>query len=191
MFLVLVLTTLVVAIAVAGVLDRRRSSRRAPYRILVGTLRFGATLALLWLSLVGALLVALFEPWPLSRRQGPDTEYARSCFLQHLGQSPPEGITNIYCREEWGFGGDSIYTMRFSFRDESALVELVRRLGLESVPATNRDRVRYLSGPSWWPTRAQLEASLEAYHRSRVEFLWIDRNIDRNLGVAYYQRANF
>jgi hypothetical protein len=156
MFLVFVFITLLVSLAVAVALDWRYRSWRLFYRFLLGVLSFGATISLLWICLVAVSIVLLFEPWPLSLRQGPDTEYARSCYARHLSPSPPDRVTHIYCREEWGFGGDSIYSIRFSFRDESILPELIRHLRLERVDPKNQAHVRYLHGPSWWATEAQL-----------------------------------
>jgi hypothetical protein len=129
---------------------------------------------------VDGALAALDSP-------GPDTDYARSRFEAHFQEPPPDSVAGIYCREEWGFGGNSIYTLRFEFREPEVIERLVERLALEPVPEAERAALRTLPAPDWWPPEAVLKNSNEAYQRSGVDFLWVDRETGR----AYFQRANF
>jgi len=50
-----------------------------------------------------------------------------------------------------------------------------------------RASLRYLSAPDWWPSEEALKNSNEAYQRSGIDFLWVDRETGR----AFFQRANF
>ena len=55
---------------------------------------------------VGLIWAALFEPWPISRRQGPDTGYAQDLYRKLLGEDAPGAVRDLYARDEWGFGGN-------------------------------------------------------------------------------------
>jgi len=135
----------------------------------------------------GLFLIALFEPWPVRLRQGPDTTFARRCYAELLGGSLPVDVTRVYCRKEWGFGGDSITSIRFSFRATSTVDAIVDRLQLQALPPGEREEARYLNGPRWWPERIPLSRVPDVYERRGVEFLWVDRDAME----AYYQRAYF
>jgi hypothetical protein len=92
-----------------------------------------ATACVIWVSAVGLFLAALFEVWPLSLKQGPDTTFSRACYAEFLGGPPPPTVTEIYCRREWGFGGDDVYSLRFTFRERSTVQQVVERLQLQAV----------------------------------------------------------
>jgi hypothetical protein len=165
----------------------RFRARRPLVRVLAGGAALLGTLSVLAAAFAGLVIAALFEPWPLSRRQGPDTDYARAAFEGHLGVAPGASVSNVYHRDEWGFGGDSIQSIRFDFDDPSIVAEIVARQRLEEVPPEGLPQVRYLHGPSWWPERAALAALPRVYARGRIDFLWVDEENGR----AYFQRAQF
>jgi hypothetical protein len=170
------------ALAVGWWLRRRRLAVRVAAAVAAGL----GTACVVWASTVGLFLAALFEVWPLSLRQGPDTAFARECYAEFLQGPPPEGVTEIYCRREWGFGGDDVYSLRFTFRERSTVEEVVDRLDLLEVPESERGR-RYLNGPGWWPQKDELWRARGVYQRRGIEFLWVDfESMD-----AFYQRANF
>lgn len=146
-----------------------------------------ASACVLWALIVGLVVTALFEPWPLSRRQGPDTVFSRECYAEFLGEAPPADVTQVYCRKEWGFGGDSISTIRFAFGATATIDAIVERLELEVVPVSGLDRVRYLNAPGWWPARDRLSRVRDVYQRRNIEFLWVDRESME----AFYQHAQF
>lgn len=132
-------------------------------------------------------LVVLLEPWPVSLRQGPDTTYAKEAFERQLGDPPGLGITEVYAREEWGFGGDGIVSIRFHYRDDAFPEELRAALALEPLDTEARAIARVLAGPGWWPSAAVLRGLRDAWGRAGVETLWVDRGAR----LAYFQRANF
>jgi hypothetical protein len=186
------LITLLVVTAVASLVTAATIGRWLRHRrVVVGTVAAVAgglaTAGVIWLLIAGLFIAAAVELWPLSRRQGPDTAFSRSCYAEFLGEAPPAHVTEIYCRKEWGFGGDSIDTMRFTSHEASTLQAIVARLDLEPVPASERSRVRYLSGPRWWPEQAELSRVRDVYRRRDREFLWVEPTS----GDAYFQRANF
>ena len=43
------------------------------------------------------LAVAVFQPWPFSLREGPDTEWTRGGFEQTFGFAPPASVEELYC----------------------------------------------------------------------------------------------
>ena len=175
------------AVALAIAWRLRNGKQRLAVRILAAVAGGLAAAGAVWAVIMGLFLVALFEPWPLSSRQGPDTTFSRACYEEFLGEPPRADVTNVYCRKEWGFGGDSIYSVRFTFRAASTVQAIVERLQLDAVPAAERDGVRTLSGPGWWPERDELSRVRDIYQRRGIEFLWVNSEAKE----AFYQKAHF
>jgi hypothetical protein len=182
----LLVLTVVVSVGAALAVAWRVRSRRLRSRVLFAVAGSLATAAVLWALIGGLFVVALFEPWPLALRQGPDTAFSRACYAELLGDAPVD-VTEIYCRMEWGFGGDSIASIRFVFQSPSTVDAIVRRRQLEAVPAAEHADARYLGGPKWWPPKDRLLSVRDVYQRSRHEFLWVDVETME----AYYQHAGF
>ncbi len=182
-------TAIIVSTAVASTIawSLRNRNQSLPVLILAAVAAGLVTAGIIWVAFVGLFLVQVFEPWPLSLRQGPDTAFSRACYEEFLGETPPADVTRVYCRKEWGFGGDSIYSIRFAFRAPSTVQAIVARLELNPVPAAERDRVRYLSGPGWWPLQVELSHARDVYQRNGIEFFWVDSESME----AFYQQANF
>ncbi|MSV36347.1 MAG: hypothetical protein EXQ47_12235 [Bryobacterales bacterium] len=153
-------------------------------RIFIGVT---ASLAMIGILFVGLIWVAFTEPWPFSRRQGPDTAYAKTMHMRVLGSEAPEGVRDLYAREEWGFGGDSIYSLRFRFDDQNIATAIITGPGWERVPSADLGRLRYLAGPRWWPSERSLRALPDAYQNRNIEVPWLDRANHQ----AYFQRGNF
>jgi len=102
-----------------------------------------------------------------------------------LGSEAPQGVRDLYAREEWGFGGDSIYSLRFRFEDPNIVAEIVRKPMWKRVGTEDLVRLRYLAGPTWWPSEKQMRGLSEAYENGNMEVLWLDRANH----TAYFQRA--
>ena len=186
MFRLLIFTVLVAAASALATGFWFRRGRRM-VRVLVAVVGGLATFCVAWVVIAGLFVVALFEPWPIGRRQGPDTAFAHACYAEFLGGALPLDVSGVYCRREWGVGGDSITSIRFAFRWTSTVDAIVKRLQLEEVPESEQGSVRYLAGPGWWPERVRLSAVRDVYQRRRIEFLWVDRRAME----AYYQHAQF
>jgi hypothetical protein len=180
-----IVASVTVALTIAWRLRNRKQS--LPVLVLAAVAGGLATAGIFWVALVGLFLVQVFEPWPLSLHQGPDTVFSRACYEEFLGEAQPADVTRVYCRKEWGFGGDSIYSIRFAFRAPSTVQAIVERLELDPVPAAERDRVRYLTGPGWWPLQVELSHARDVYQRNGIEFFWVDSESME----AFYQHANF
>ena len=91
-------------------------------------------LLLAWLGLSpigtfwGAIFLHIWEPWPLSLAQGPDTERARDGFHRVFGFSPPESVHDIYYK---GFAlRDRSDYLRFSYGDPAVLQGIVESFDL-------------------------------------------------------------
>jgi len=174
---------LLAAIAI-GVVYYRLRRRRVGARLTISALCGAGVFAGIWLVLIGVFYAALLEPWPLSLRQGPDTDFAHTCFKRHLWVSEhPSSVFGIYCRDEWGFGGDSIRSIHFSFSDRLQVLQIPRLKELKRVDDPNRRAFRYTRGPAWWPSEARLRALPEAYELQGREYLWLDSVAQ----VAYFQ----
>lgn len=187
MILSVIALTALIALLVGGSVAYRLRERPALSRWVIALLATGAAFIGPWLALIGALLAALYESWPISLRQGPDTDHALACFERRLRGPRPIDVEDVYCREEWGFGGDSIYSVRFSFSDRASIEALARRMELQRVADPARPGFRHLDSSSWWPAEAELRALPEAYGSGDREYLWIDPTAR----IAYYQRAGF
>jgi hypothetical protein len=183
----LLVVTLTVSVVAALAVGWWLRNRRLVVRVLIAVIGGLATACVMWALIAGLFLAAIFEPWPLAIRQGPDTAFSRECYAEFLGDPPPIDVMRVYCRKEWGFGGDSISSIRFAYRATSTIDAIVTRLQLAAVPASERDGVRYLSGPRWWPAKDRLFGVRQVYQRRRIEFLWVDSEAME----AYYQHANF
>jgi len=146
-----------------------------------------ASLGVIVILFVGLIRAVLFEPWPISKRQGPDTAYAKTRHEKLLGGEAPRGVQHLFAREEWGFGGDSIDSLWFGFEDRRIVAEFVAKPQWKRVRPEDLERLRYLAGPKWWPAEKKLRGLPYAYEKRNIEVLWVDRAHHQ----AYFQQANF
>lgn len=153
-----------------------------------------------------ALYVAAVEPWPLSLRQGPDTETARQSFRDHFGFDAGGSVTEIYA---YSFNlRDSSTYLRFRVRDASVIDRVVRAKDLSVLPDTMRrdPRANAHAGEarlSWWQ-RDRIDASKTVYVDRRtaerlvgtaattlghhaISNLWLDSES----GLAFYRELEF
>jgi hypothetical protein len=143
-------------------------------------------LALAWLpaavvsAFLGGFAVAIEEPWPLSRRQGPDTEHARELFAATFGFSPSSAVVRLYGRNEWAGFGEHVISIAFEWTDEQVVGDIIARLMLEPVPEAEVKALRVFPGPAWWPPSEELSRLREAYRNPQgseqmFTHVWIDR----------------
>lgn len=109
--------TLLVVTAVASLVTTATIGRWLRHRrVVVGTVAAVAgglaTACVIWLLIAGLLMAAAVELWPLSRRQGPDTAFSRSCYAEFLGEAPPAHVTEFLWIEPTS--GD-VYFQRANF----------------------------------------------------------------------------
>jgi hypothetical protein len=144
-------------------------------------------LSISWLpSLIPIVFfTAIFEPWPLSLRQGPDTAFAQHRFEKVFGFTPPPSVTELYCQESWEFGDGNFYRFKFRFTDDAAVHKIIETLRLEPVPESETSASWMTEGspPSWWPKAGSLKYQ-EVYRAGKSKAgLWVDRESR----IAYYR----
>ena len=120
-------------------------------------------LALCWLVLAvpavfwGALFVAAREPWPLSLRQGPDTDHAKQGFERLFGFAPDDSQSPLYFNS---FNvRDASYFTTFRYDDPDVIARITASRDLVSAPVEARDDARFglrvhRSHLSWWRPEA-------------------------------------
>ena len=157
------------------------------------------------------LYAVLYEPWPVSTRQGPDTYFSLDAFQRHFPEVDPTSIDEVYAREEWGFGGDTIDTFRFRLdanpvRQQAAIDAIVAANSLSPLTPGEATGARVLPAPDWFPSAEKLHSLPEVWGRGNI-FLWVDRPQENEEeseaatqtntappdgpAFAYFQQANF
>ena len=159
-----------IPLGLAGVLlltflARRRSSKGR--RIYVAASSLFLVGAWLFTANPMIVLIRLWQPWPLSLKQGPDTDYARDEFRRAFGFEVPPSVSAVHARRV-AIMGEWTQHVRFSFDDPMLVEDIVERFDL--VRITEEDRsgslvgfVRVRSAPaSWWPV-ARVNAAEVVY----------------------------
>lgn len=102
------------------------------------------------------VLIGLWQPWPLSLKQGPDTDYARDEFRRAFGFEVPPSVSGVHARRV-AIMGEWTQHIRFSFEGTQVVEDIVERLELARVTEDERSGslagfVRVSNAPaSWWP----------------------------------------
>ncbi len=162
-------------------------------------------LAWILVCLPSWFFIEAFEPWPISLRQGPDTDHARAGFERALGFPPLASITPIYYRSVGFQGGTSF--LRFDFVDPELIDQITVKFDLIEVPeeALSGSRHRGIrardSFASWWIAE-EINATDLIYvdrdtydsisgnsirSRRTQRIIWIDSS----KGRAYYKENGF
>ncbi len=153
------------------------------------------------------LLAVMYEPWPVSTRQGPDTYFSLDAFQRHFPEVNPTSVGEVYAREEAGFGGDTVDTFRFRLdpsheRQQAVIDAIVAANSLTPLTPGETSGVRVLPAPDWFPSAEELHSFPEVWGRGNI-FLWVDRPQENDedpeaaqdppedRAVAYFQQANF
>lgn len=138
-------------------------------------------------SCLGTLLViALFQPWPLTLIEGPDTDFAREGFERICGHEPPPSVRAVYYRVDGP--RDPTFYLRCEGADRALVMRVAQRLYLEPVAQPGAlelppDR----RVPSWWPRDEKIEFDLAFTRPSGHEHLWF-RESD---GLLLYRQETF
>ena len=116
-------------------------------------------LALCWLALAvpaifwGALFISAREPWPLSLRQGPDTDHAKQGFKRLFGFAPDDSQSplNFYSFNV----RDASYFITFRYDDPDLIARIAAARDLVNAPIEARDDARFglrthRTQWSWW-----------------------------------------
>lgn len=131
--------------------ERRRTAPRSGARkaYCIASRSF---LALSWLPTWIPVLfwIAVWQPWPISLREGPDTAFARKGFVRLFGAPPSGAVHEIYYRVDGP--RDPTFFLRCEGVDRARLDGVVQRLGLEPT-AVAELRASTVGGrpPGRWP----------------------------------------
>ena len=125
------------------------------------------------------MALAVYQPWPFSLREGPDTEWARGGFEQTFAFAPPASVEELYCRRVSFWQSKEIYA-KFTYGDDRITARILGKLRMEKGEPRGYQEIRR-HFPSWW-LRGIPEhdnATLEYHHRPSAahagESVWIDR----------------
>jgi hypothetical protein len=118
----------------------------------------------------GAILFHIFEPWPFSLSQGPDTVYAIEGFKKVLGFEPSAEIDQIF------YKGYEIrdYDRYLRFHTCDNAVEEIVVHDLEKVNDGSNVAAHHLNERlSWW---FEIPEAIELEHwREEFRVIWLDR----------------
>lgn len=135
-------------------------------RIILGT-------AWIYSGLIVSVWVLMTQPWPFTLREGPDTNYARKGFEQHLEFVSPTSVSQIYYHADEGFT-DQGYLLRFTYNDPATVTQAIQHLQLHK---TNNPESWILNNaPKWWTEKSQYDglACFTGERTNRYYFLWYD-----------------
>ena len=131
-------------------------------------------------AVVMALAVAVFQPWPFSLREGPDTEWSRSGFEATFGFPAPDSVTELYYRKFSFWQSEEVY-VKFQFREPAVVDEIMESLRMEASDRPRNYAVIRDHFQDRWLTenKSTSEKITECYESPWVsggrQFVWIDR----------------
>ena len=180
-------TSLFIVIPVASIIlwasNRNiRKEHRTSTRVYFGISRL--IFAIVWLlSCVPIVFWAIIvQPWPLTLRHGPDTNYSREGFAQLMGMPPPSSVSNIYFCEEGGWL-DSSYRLRFQCNDASLVTQMVTDLQLHEINDPSRGySPRALK---WWVDKDK-HKGLRQYYKEKPNAYYWNLWHDPASGIVWY-----
>ncbi len=117
----------------------------------------------------GAILFHIYEPWPFSLAQGPDTAYAQAGFRKVLGVAANRDVEQIYYK---GYE-ISDYDRYLRFRSCAADVESLAISDLRKYERGKPSSLHLNPWLSWWFTAA--DASRFEHWANGFKEVWMDR----------------
>jgi len=118
--------------------------------------------------LLFALVVWVFEYWPVSLKHGPDTQAARGGFESHFGFEPPESVDRVYFRKFLFWQTDETHA-KFHYRDRAVVDRVLEKYDME------------------------LRSEVQSYEMIRLQFpgRWLDDEREDSFVFDEYYRAPF
>ena len=161
--------------------SRRRSSKGWWIYVAASSL----FLAFAWFqtTIPATFLIHIWQPWPLSLKQGPDTDYARDGYTKILGRAPPTEVSEIYYRG-LAIMGESDDYLRFRYRHPALIEKIVAQFDLIEVTAEERKGalvgfVQVFRDPmSWWPAERINNTDRVFVDRGTRAFAYGERTAD-------------
>lgn len=175
MFKVIVFTvqTIVIAIPLMSVAGKWLVASQSDAQVYEGDQWVNVSKLVSVVSWIGAVLlfalvIWVFEYWPVSLKHGPDTQAARGGFESHFGFVPPESVGRLYFRKFLFWQTDETHA-KFHYRDRAVVDRILERYDME---------------PS---------SDLQSYGMVRLQFpgRWLDNEREDSFVFDQYYRAPF
>jgi hypothetical protein len=166
--------------------ERRRLVPSTPARrayCIASRLLLGLSWLPTWIPVL--FLLSVWQPWPLTLREGPDTDFARDGYARIFGGPPAGWVHGIHYRVDGA--RDPIFFLRCEGVDRRSVDGVVQRLGLQVSAATELSSSASAGRvPSWWP-QAGLRFDAAFQRREGWTALWY-RERD---GLLLYREVTF
>ena len=117
-----------------------------------------------------AVFFHIYEPWPFSLKQGPDTAYAEEGLVEVLAFNQEAEISQVYYKG-YDLRGQDRY---LRFNSCSKVVEDKVVIALEKVPGGESTPAFHLNSRLWWWFTASEAVAFEHW-ASDFKEVWIDR----------------
>jgi len=133
--------------------------------------------------LLVALVIWIFEYWPVSLKHGPDTTHARTGFQAHFGFDPNESADQLYFRRFLFWQTDETHAV-FHYRDREVVDRIVQSFGMERSSDLQSYGMLRLQFPARWLNASKDDAFLlnEYYRAPYGRVAWVDTQAQ----VFYY-----
>jgi hypothetical protein len=122
-----------------------------------------------------ALVIRVFEYWPVSLKHGPDTEYARDGFQAHFGFDPKESIDQLYFRKFLFWQTNETHVV-FHYRDRAVVDGILQSFEMDRGSDPQSYGMLRLQFPARWLDQEKADASLlsEYYRAPYAHVAWVD-----------------
>ena len=130
----------------------------------------GELLVLFFIFMYCFFVAYIFEPWPISAIQGPNTSYARYGYNFLVQEQSPTEVDNIYFHRRWqGWGDGSASILRFDCRDKTSFSKKLS----EQFEADLED-ISFPNSPRWWTNENRRLIKMEPPKNDQLKHIWID-----------------
>ncbi len=125
--------------------------------------------------LLVALVIRVFEYWPVSLKYGPDTEHARSGFEAHFGFDPTESTDQLYFRKFLFWQTNETHAV-FHYRDRAVVDRILQSFEMERGSDPQSYGMLRLQFPTRWLDDGRDDAFLldEYYRAPYAHVAWVD-----------------
>lgn len=182
MFKVIVFTvpTIVIAIPVMSAVGTWLVTSQPEAEVYEGDRWVGVSKLVTVVSWIGALLlfalvIWVFEYWPVSLKHGPDTPAARAGFESHFGFASPESVDDVYFRKFLFWQTDETYT-KFHYRDREVVDRILAEFEMEPRSEVQTYGMIRLQFPRRWLDDEREDAFVlgEFYRAPYGHSAWVD-----------------
>jgi len=122
-----------------------------------------------------ALVIWVFEYWPVSLKHGPDTEYARTGFRSYFGIDPGQSTERLYFRKFLFWQTNETYAA-FHYRDREVVDQILRTFEMERSTEPQSYGMLRRQFPARWLDKSKDDAFLlsEYYRAPYGHVAWVD-----------------